>query len=765
VSNKVNWSLTLISLVLASHAFGQTNGNGVHIYTEPGGVYFQVDGQNFLSQADLLWPASSKHSITSYDQSPTNAGTQSQYQGYITNLSAAITTAQPITADPKLQWIKLIFATSYLLTIDLINCGATDPTCPTAGTVEIVGRGTFSRHTQIFVQAQTQVEAKAYPSNGFIFTGWTGGYGTAYDIHFVMSQPIQLDPTFTTASPVNTSVSVATDPPQLQVLLDRTPYTPPVSLQWGIGTTHTLGANPLQIARGITYVFDSWSDGGDINHDIQVPSQATPLNFTARFVEPAFTTFATSPAGLSLSVDGRTNWPTYIFPWAPGTTHTISAPATQTDSQGRQFRFVSWSNSKPASFSYVAGPAPGGSTVTATYQPVGKVTISSVPAGLTLQVDGADCTTPCISVKDAGATVIVSAPQMVSVSDQSRLIFQGWGDSVQTSRTIPVAADPKTYTAAYSTQNKLTVSATPPEGAAFVISPPAADAFYDAGSVVAISPKLALGFRVNRWTGDVSSAGSTVAITLNGPMVATLLLDRVPAIAGLGVRNAASGASSDGFAAGSLISIYGANLSADLVVGPNSPLVQVLDNVAVRVDDAFLPLAFVSPGQINAQLPGALSEGPHTLIVHWEGKAETSSQFVVARNAPGLFSSGPPERPIGLFLRADGTYVTEDHPATAGEVISLLGTGLGPYVQPPPDGFLLGDNAGYALVDAVEVAMGDSTSVKPLYAGRSGAAVGVDAVRFQLPAGTSTSSLIPVLIRINSKESNTVFLPVSQVQP
>src|SRR5262249_51207251 len=146
---------------------------------------------------------------------------------------------------------------------------------------------------------------------------------------------------------------------------------------------------------------------------------------------------------------------------------------------------------------------------------------------------------------------------------------------------------------------------------------------------------------------------------------------------------------------------------------------QTLANVTVRIDDAFLPLIFVSPEQINAQVPANLAEGAHRVTVRWEGKPETSAQVVVARNAPGLFATGGADQPIGSFLRASGDAVTADKPARAGEIVAVLGTGFGPYTSLPPDGFLVDESAGYTLADAVTVAAGDSNP-DVLYAGRSG---------------------------------------------
>jgi uncharacterized protein (TIGR03437 family) len=157
-------------------------------------------------------------------------------------------------------------------------------------------------------------------------------------------------------------------------------------------------------------------------------------------------------------------------------------------------------------------------------------------------------------------------------------------------------------------------------------------------------------------------------------------------------------------------------LAASRVAGPAN----TIDQVDLVSSTASLPLVFVSSTQINAQLPAVLTEGAHNVIVRWEGKPETAAPVSLVRNAPGLFKFGQPDQAIGLFLRADGSAVTPDHPASARETISVVGTGLGPYAQQPPDGFLLDENSGYTLADPVTVIIADDTTLEPVYAGRSG---------------------------------------------
>ncbi len=100
----------------------------------------------------------------------------------------------------------------------------------------------------------------------------------------------------------------------------------------------------------------------------------------------------------------------------------------------------------------------------------------------------------------------------------------------------------------------------------------------------------------------------------------------------------------------------------------------------MTVNDLILPLMFVSPGQINAQLPFQ----PHARQLYAGnrerlGRPNISGTFTVARNAPGLFFQTISSVNYAMALHADGSMVTTASPAAAGETISLLGTGFGPY--------------------------------------------------------------------------------------
>jgi uncharacterized protein (TIGR03437 family) len=240
------------------------------------------------------------------------------------------------------------------------------------------------------------------------------------------------------------------------------------------------------------------------------------------------------------------------------------------------------------------------------------------------------------------------------------------------------------------------------------------------------------------------------------------MLERVPAIAPLGVRNAAFTARAGAVAPGSLISIFGANLATGVETGPSNPLAQTLQGVTARVGDAFLPLILVSPEQINAQLISSLEPGSYTLVVRVGGRAEVSIPIEVARNAPGLFNTLVEDIPLGAFAHANGQPVTPDAPARAGEVVSLFATGLGPYNQTPADGFSVEESPLYGVKDPVEVLV-DGEKLPPIYAGRASGA-GIDVVRLNVPAVKTGSRWLPVQVTVNSIASNVVFLPIAAAE-
>jgi uncharacterized protein (TIGR03437 family) len=233
----------------------------------------------------------------------------------------------------------------------------------------------------------------------------------------------------------------------------------------------------------------------------------------------------------------------------------------------------------------------------------------------------------------------------------------------------------------------------------------------------------------------------------------------VPALLDGAVKNAAGDTPLNAVAAGSIVSIAGVNLASDLLVGPSNPLTQTLGNVTVRIGSKILPLAFISPSQINAQLPPDLVEGPYKLTVQSDGNPDVSADFTVARNAPGLYNKVVDGQAFGLFLHENGDAITADSPAHRDETVTLLGTGFGPLLQMAPEGFPVPESDTSVLVDPVSIVAGDNALV-PTYAGAADGRVGVMAIRFPISDPLPTGTTLPIKVNIGNQDSNTVLLPL-----
>ena len=737
------------------------------VSTQPSGAVFYVDGQRFDQPATFLWPQGSKHTLN-IDAVQPAAYTKVSYSftGW-SDSAGAIPGSSPmliVTADPSITYYQAAVTVDYAVSLNFFACDSADPAaCDSPGTV-FVNDIPYVRNTDVYLAGGSTVVLRAVPNPGYVFTGWLPGYGNAtqaYVNSFTLNQPVTVYPQFRRAGTVN----LVSSPPGLAVLADTTQVQTPVTLDWATGTTHTVGAvTPQADPRGNFWVFDSWSDAGDATHAYTMPAQAS-VTLTATYKAGGRVSLTTNPPGLKLVIDGRDNWPGYNFLWGAGQKHTIMAPQLQVDANGHGWSFKSWSNGGAAAQTLVLSDADvaAGVRLTASFAPssqtTGQATIQSSPSGVAVAVDGSDCLTPCTLVRTLGSLVHVSAPSTVPSGGDTRLQFAGWADGSAGDRTITITATPQTLSANYRINYLLACTADPASAVTWQMAPASTDGFYPAGTAVAISITVASGYRFDGWGGDASGTALTITQTMDRPHSIWPKLTRVAANGLDGIRNAAGDTPEAALAPGSLISIYGAQMASSMEAGPDSPLAQTLAGVSVMVGNRVLPLLFVSPGQINAQLPSGLPDGEQTLTVHSVGQPDATGTFMVERNAPGLFFEQIAGRPYMIALHEDGSLVTPQSPARRGELIDVLGTGFGPYQVQPPDGFAAPDSDAYKLADKAELVFQDKV-IEPEFAGAAPGRVGITVIRFRIVDPLPAASTIEIKARVNGHESNTVLLTV-----
>ncbi|MFN3325501.1 MAG: InlB B-repeat-containing protein [Bryobacteraceae bacterium] len=779
----------VLFLHLCAAALSAQQVSSFRVSTNIPGAQFYVDGQVYQHAAHFLWPEGSKHVLSIEPiQHDNSAGRRLTFQHWrdSNGLLANAGPIQIITAHPSVREFIAELSPEYQVTIAFFNPGPEPPpggdcvtgqapSGPWPGMVYVNGICHVS--TTTIWMAPGVLRLNAIPKNGFVFAGWSinGGPPNAYMREYVVGGASKLTAHFAPGK----RIQFRTSPPGLQVIIDRAPVLTPEpddpcvnnrphdlcmgDFDWLPGAKHVLSAPHSQLDRtGNLWVFDKWSIGGGQNTVYEVPQVYTTEAITAHFVPGVRVTFGTSPSGLKLEIDGRDNWPGLNFEWGLGSHHTAVAPLEQRDSKGRKYVFKGWSNGGAREQEIVVDEAMLKATrhTIAEYELLGQVTVRATASGVSVNVDGEPCVTPCVIDRPGGAEVQITPAETHTVNANTRVNFAAWTDGAPKQRTWTFTQEAHTIHAAYHAAHRLTAVADPEDGASFTFEPPSADGFYNEGADVTIVAQSRDGYRFRRWGGDLAGVYHRGTITIRRPALVRALMDQLPRTGIVVVKSAAGVTPDDVVAPGSLISIFGVELSHSLEVGPANPLAQTLAGVTVRIGGRFLPLLFVSPDQVNAILPSDLPEGAHTLTVRTSTQKEISTRIDVARNAPGLLAHYENEKLYVVAFHEDGSPVTPRSPARRGEVVRLLGTGFGPYDRPVPEGFAVPAAPEYRLIDALEIRI-ENRVLTPEWAGAEPGYSGIASVKFRVddrvPAGTE----LELLVRIHGRESNTVRLPVA----
>ena len=732
----------------------------VTISTSPAGEQFVVDNQLFFQSQTFTWAVGTGHSLVVGTPIQPFIGAQTvfTFQNWTFSNTTSISPEIWVTATAGITQYTANFTTSFALTVSVTNnCGSVS--CGgVPGQILLNGAQMGSLGPQWYPAGVPEV-LTAVPSIGYAFAGWTPGpdqviAGVTDTVS--LAEPITAIANFTKATPI----TFATQPEGLRLVIDTEPTTAPFTESLGWGTVHNVAAvSPQQDLTGNYWVFLSWSDGGAVNHPYTVPLSSNPVTLTATYTPASLNTFLTQPPGLNLTVDGRSNWNTWYFAWAVGSTHTFSAPATQVDAQGHLWSFTGWSNGGPAAQTVTVASTQG-TSYTATFQQLGQLTVNSTLPSLSVSVNGTNCTTPCTVQPPLGTQVTISAPASVPAGVGARQQLLGWSTGAGPGNlTIAAPANATTVTANYQLMYQLVTATSPANAATWSLQPASPDGYYNAGTVVNVSLSPLPGYQFRNWSGDLSGIEPFGTVVMNQPRTVTALFSTVPYLPTGSVTNAAGPTPSSAVAPGSAISIFGVNLADSVQINTASTMPQTLAGVTVSAGGNLLALYYVSPTQINAQLPAAMPLGPSSLVVTTPEQAQVTANFTIAQDAPGLFAFTSNNKAYALAFHQDGTLVTEASPAKAGEVLTLYGTGFGPTTPARPEGLPVPQSPAFVVTDPASVQIATASfTAQSAYA--LPGAVGIDVVEFALASGAPSGGDFQLTVTINKVVSNTVLLPI-----
>lgn len=176
----------------------------------------------------------------------------------------------------------------------------------------------------------------------------------------------------------------------------------------------------------------------------------------------------------------------------------------------------------------------------------------------------------------------------------------------------------------------------------------------------------------------------------------------VPSIDLGGVVDAASFAKDHPVAAGSMVAIFGSQLSGPSAIATATPLPYAMaDNVSVTFNGMAAPVQYVSPEQINAQVPWnvlpAGVSGTVNVVVTRSGVSSLPEPVLVSQFAPGVYAASghafainvtdPASDRYGSFAAPVGSLPGYPaFPAHAGDALLIYASGLGAVDAPITDG-------------------------------------------------------------------------------
>jgi uncharacterized protein (TIGR03437 family) len=194
---------------------------------------------------------------------------------------------------------------------------------------------------------------------------------------------------------------------------------------------------------------------------------------------------------------------------------------------------------------------------------------------------------------------------------------------------------------------------------------------------------------------------------------------------------------------GMVVGVFGTDLASTIASASSNPLPATLGGVSATVNGISAPLAYVSPTQINLQIPYEAGAGPSVIGINNNGNI-TGYQFQISAAAPGILSDADGNvLPTAVMTTGTGTILV----AGAGEVTNFLPTGAA-----SPSASL------YKPVLPLSVTVGGVPAFIQSV-GEAVGLVGMTSVRFTLPS-TVAAGVQPVVVTVNGVASQPANITV-----
>ena len=243
---------------------------------------------------------------------------------------------------------------------------------------------------------------------------------------------------------------------------------------------------------------------------------------------------------------------------------------------------------------------------------------------------------------------------------------------------------------------------------------------YDRSSVISLSVS---GFTVLPWNYDAAVAPPKITAVVNAAD------GKLPV------------------APGGLISVYGQQMAPVNIATKELPLPTALAESCLTVNGVAVPMLFVSPQQINGQLPFNV-DGNAQMTLRTPGGISDNFNFGILPAAPSIFRSGTagPQTGLATVTRGDnGELVTPTNPVHPGDSIVIWATGLGRTTPAIDSGMPApSDPLAFAVIQPTILLGGVALDIQ--YAGLVPGSVGLYQINASVPRSVPLGLSMPLLI-------------------
>jgi uncharacterized protein (TIGR03437 family) len=227
-----------------------------------------------------------------------------------------------------------------------------------------------------------------------------------------------------------------------------------------------------------------------------------------------------------------------------------------------------------------------------------------------------------------------------------------------------------------------------------------------------------------------------------------------PAVSPGGLVSAASGKGP--VAPGSLVSIYGQWLAAETCSPGVLPLPSSLGGASVTVSGKAVPLVYVSPTQVNAQIPSDTAVGTAAVRATCGGLLSDPINFDVTASAPSIFTVGQGR---GAVLNQDYSLNTPNNAAARGSAVIIYATGQGTVAPPAPDG-QAASTAPLSTTPSNPTVTVGGVSAQVLFSGLAPGFVGLWQINAEVPATAPTGGSVSLRVTMGDMVSDGVTIAV-----